>query len=114
MLFRAVIADKLSQQRLMHDPHAMGVGQADRADEIAALPNPVHAGHFAVAIERMKSRPHRHQLCSVAMRADHGDASPDARTLYEGGLADFDAWYVCERIMRAAFADKRQPQRPAT
>src|SRR5690606_9831404 len=73
-----VLADRPARGCMVDDADTVRVGDAQRTDEVAAVLDPVRAGHLAVAVERVETRPHRLRLAVAAARQDGGDAGLDA------------------------------------
>ena len=75
---RRAVGDAPFDHGVAHDADAVGVGQHDRAFEKAALLDPGHAGHLAVAVEAEPTGENRMiQRAFLAARQDRGDARAD-------------------------------------
>ena len=88
-----------------------------RPDEVAAVVNPVRAGHLAVAVEGVHAGPRRLRLRIAAERQDRGHAGahrPPARhqrsvALDPGAVADLDSRHVGDGIVRSVCPGKGSP-----
>ena len=85
--------------RVTHDAHRVGVGDAERCAEKALLGEPGHSGHLAVAVERVGTGEHRVGPDTVA-RPDRGHASAHGcgRFRDQCGVADSDAGHIGDRV----------------
>ena len=101
---------------VMDDADAVGVGDADRSDEIAAVMDPVGPRHLAIAVQRVHAGPDRFRVWLSAERQDcghagaHGALALNQRTVAFDARAkpDFDAGHVGDRVVGPRLAWKGQ------
>ena len=110
----SITLDHPADRSVMHDPHGMGVRQADGALEVARVAHPVAARHFPVAVEVELSRPHRQGNRIVTPRQHGGHSGVDLRTIVrcrrlQRREADFHSRNVGDRVECA-----RRPAEPKT
>ncbi len=110
---RGTTLDLGPDERVVDDPDAVRVGQADRPAEESRLADPLEAGQLAVAVEPMAPGEDRLGPDLAVVRDDDGDAGPD-RTLPtdqrtvaadDRPMADPDPGHVGDRVARAWLAE---------
>ena len=109
----AVGVDHPAGRGVMYHPHRMGVGNADRAGEIAGVVNPVHPGHLAIAVKAELPGPDRAGFGVMAVGQDRRDPGADPRGIVDQrGIADQNAGDVRYGVMRPRRPRKVQPKVP--
>lgn len=111
---RRVVPDRPANGRMVDDADAVGVGDADGAEEVTRVLDPVGARHLAIAIEAVDAGPYRLGLGVVAPWQDGRDSGLDR--LAVSGLAvqrcvtDQYARHVGDGIEQPGFSGKRQAE----
>ena len=104
-----------SRGGVVDDAHRVSIGNADRSDQIAAVVNPMGAGHLAVAIEAELAGPHRPRRGAPAARQDRGHpgANRPGRGIVDQGLvADKNAEDISRGVVRTRLPGENRGQDP--
>ena len=99
------------QRGVVGEADREGVGDCDRPCEPASVPDPMGAGHLAVAVQRMYAGPDRIEQVLGRARQNGGHAGMDAAGfILQGREAGTHAGDVGDGIERARRAGQRQPE----
>ncbi|ENN84958.1 hypothetical protein RHSP_58759 [Rhizobium freirei PRF 81] len=117
LIGRGVMVDHPLDGGVVRHADTMRIGDDDRSEEVAAVFDPVCAGHFAIAVEAMYAGIGGNRRFGAHMRQDR--RHPGARRPLAAGTrlvlddrlkADADAGHVRDGIVCAGAAGKRQAE----
>ena len=101
-------SNALSHKGIADDAHRVGIGDRNDPAEHARFPNPLEAGHLAVAIEDVRGGEHGFLPDIAPMWNHHRDPGPDRANSHlewpvafdDRGVTDPDTRHVRDRIQR--------------
>ncbi len=106
-----VAVDHPARRTMVHHAHTMGVGDADRPEEITRIIDPMGPGHLAIPIECILPSPDRLRVIRVlpGQNRRHPGAHPPHR-IGQRPEPDSNPRHIGDRVKNPRRARQRKPQ----